>query len=287
MPRMRFWPALAAVLLVARMAPALADRDPQSGAPLPPHKAGKPSPITDRFYVSAAFYAPAAHTALRLDPSHAAPGVFGTSLDGERDLGLPSRLDQGVVELMFRMRERNKLRVDYFEADRSANYTLANDVVFGNQIFLAGQMAQSSIDWRAFGLTYTYSFYRSERLEIGTGLGVYFLQAQASGAVLAESESQTVTAADPIPTLPLDFTWCISSRFAFTAHANYVQARIDAASGSFTDVHSDLQYRWNPDFTIGAGWSEMRIALERSTGSTPGAVAMRFSGPQVLLRFSF
>jgi hypothetical protein len=284
---MRFWPALAAVVLVARMAPAFADRDPQSGAPLPPHKAENSSPITDHFYVSAAFYAPAVHTSVRLDPSQAAPGVFGTSLDAERDLGLPGRLDQGVVEFMFRMRARSKLRVDYFEADRSANYTLANTVVFGNQTFLAGQMAQTSIQWRTFGLTYTYSFYRSDRLEIGTGLGVYFLQTQASGAVQAESESQSVSAADPIPTLPLDFTWCISSRFAFTAHANYVEARIDGASGSFTDIHSDLQYRWSPNFAIGAGWSEMRIALERPGGSTPGAVAMRFSGPQLLLRFSF
>jgi hypothetical protein len=284
---MRIWLAAAAVFLAIQATPALADRDPQSGAPLPPHKAAKPSPINDHFYVSAALYAPAVHTGLRLDPSYAAAGVFGTSLDAERDLGLPGRLDQGVVEFMFRMRARSKLRVDYFEADRSANYPLANTVVFGNETFLAGQMAQSSIDWRAFGLTYTYSFYRSDRLEIGTGLGVYFLQTQASGAVPAESESQSVSAADPIPTLPLDFTWCISSRFALTAHANYVQARIDDASGSFTDVHSDLQYRWNPDFAIGAGWSEMRIALERSGGSTPGAVAMRFSGPQVFVRFSF
>ncbi|MGC1730624.1 MAG: hypothetical protein WA747_14755 [Steroidobacteraceae bacterium] len=284
---MRIWLAVAAVLLATQAAPARADRDKESGAPLPPHKAQNPSPINDRFYVSVAFYAPAVATSLRLDPSQAAPGVFGTTLDGERDLGLPVRLDQGVVEFMFRMRTRSKLRVDYFEADRSANYPLANDVVFGNETFLAGQMAQSSIDWRAFGLTYTYSFYRSDRLEIGTGLGVYFLQTQASGAVPAESEAQSVSAADPIPTLPLDFTWCISSRFAFTAHANYVQARIAEASGSFTDVHSDLQYRWNPNFSIAAGWSEMRIALARSGGSTPGEVSMRFSGPQLLVRFSF
>jgi hypothetical protein len=284
---MRIWPAAAAVFLATQASAAFADRDPLSGAPLPPHKTEKASPITDHFYVSAAFYAPAAHTALRLDPSHAAAGVYGTSLDAERDLGLPARFDQGLVEFMFRMRARNKLRVDYFEADRSANHLLANDVVFGNEVFLAGQMAQSSIDWRAFGLTYTYSFYRSDRLEIGTGLGVYFLQGQVTGTVLAESESQSVSGADPIPTLPLDFTWCISSRFAFTAHANYVQARIDGASGSFTDVHSDLQYRWNPDFAIGAGWSEMRIALENQSGSTPGAVAMRFSGPQAFVRFSF
>lgn len=284
---MRIRLAAAAVFLATQTTAAFADRDPLSGAPLPPHKAEKSSPITDRFYIEAAFYAPAVHTSLRVDPSQAAPGVVGTSLDAERDLGLPGRLDQGVVELMFRMRTRNKLRLDYFEADRSANHLLANDVVFGNQLFLAGQMAQSSIDWRTFGLTYTYSFYRSDRLEIGTGLGVYFLDAQAYGAVLAEGASQRVSEADPIPTLPLDFVWCISSRFAFTAQANYVEARIDQARGSFTALHSDLQYRWNPDFAIGAGWSEMRIALERSGGSTPGAVAMRFSGPQAFVRFGF
>lgn len=284
---MRIRLAAAAVFLATQATAAFADRDPLSGAPLPPHKAEKSSPITDRLYIEAAFYAPAVHTSLRVDPSQAAPGVVGTSLNAERDLGLPGRLDQGVVELMFRMRTRNKLRLDYFEADRSANHLLANDVVFGNQLFLAGQMAQSSIDWRTFGLTYTYSFYRSDRLEIGTGLGVYFLDAQAYGAVLAEGASQRVSEADPIPTLPLDFVWCISSRFAFTAQANYVAARIDQARGSFTALHSDLQYRWNPDFSIGAGWSEMRIALERSGGSTPGAVAMRFSGPQAFLRFSF
>ena len=38
-------------------------------------------------------------------------------MSGERDLGMPSRLRQGRVDFMFRLRERSRLRVDYFEAD--------------------------------------------------------------------------------------------------------------------------------------------------------------------------
>jgi len=94
---MRIWPPVAAVLLAAHAAPALADRDPNSGAPLPPHKREAASPITDHFYALVAYYAPRVSTNFRVDPSYAAPGVTGTPVDGQTELGLPSRLHQGTV----------------------------------------------------------------------------------------------------------------------------------------------------------------------------------------------
>src|SRR5262249_20566558 len=155
-------PALAAVLLAIPAAPALADRDPLSGAPVPPQRQEIPSPITDRFYIRGTFYDPQAQTHLRLDvPGSTTP--TGTPLNVERDLGLPARLHQGRVEFLFRLRERGRLRVDYFEADRSASKVLSNTIVFSDQTFAGGQLAQSSLDWRMFDLTYTYSVYRSER----------------------------------------------------------------------------------------------------------------------------
>jgi hypothetical protein len=284
---MRIWLALAALFVVAQAPAARADRDPESGAPLPPHPAAAASPIHDRFYVDAAFYAPAVHTDLRVDPTNAAPGVTGTPVNAERDLGLTSRLNQGRVEFMFRMRERSKLRVDYFEADRSASRVLPNDLVFGNVTFAAGQTLQSEIDWRMFGLTYTYSLYRSDRLEIGTGLGAYFLQAEAIGSVTATGQYQDVSAADPFPTLPLDLTWCISRRFALTARANYLRASLNGFTGWLSDLHGDLQYRWKPNFSLGMGYTSMRTSLARHEGSFPGMFALYFDGAEAFLRFSF
>jgi len=52
---MRIFRAVAAVLLVTQAMPALADRDPYSGAPLPPATHAPASPITDHFYIRAAF----------------------------------------------------------------------------------------------------------------------------------------------------------------------------------------------------------------------------------------
>ena len=100
--------AVAAVILTIPTAPAVADRDhdPNSGAPLPPHRHETASPITDHFYIRGTFYDPQVKTNFRVDQSF--QGMTGTPVNGENDLGLPNRRHQGRVEFMFRLRERSK-----------------------------------------------------------------------------------------------------------------------------------------------------------------------------------
>ncbi|HKD53482.1 MAG TPA: hypothetical protein VKB72_04615 [Steroidobacteraceae bacterium] len=284
---MRIWLLVAAVGLTARAAPVLADRDPNSGAPLPPAKHAPASPITDHFWIRAAYFAPQAHTTLRVDPTNAAPGTIGTPVNAENDLGLPKRLHQGRVDFMFRLRERSKVRVDYYEAKRSGSQVLANDIVFGNETFGAGQLTNTTLNWQQFDITYTYSFIRNTHFELGTGLAVYFLQLDAIGQVPAQNQRQEVSAATPFPALPLDFTWCISRRWAVTARAAYLRANINGFSGWYVDHGEDVQYRWNPNFVVGAGYAAIRTSLSRNGGSFPGAFAMSLGGPELFLRFSF
>jgi hypothetical protein len=284
---MRIWLAAAAVLVAIRAVPAFADRDPNSGAPLPARSHEVPSPITDHFYIRASFYAPQVRTNLRVDPSFAPPGVTGTPVNAESDLGLPERLRKGRVEFMFRMRERSKVRVDYFEADRSGGRILAHDVVFNNETFAAGQQAQTSLDWQQFTITYTYSFIHNRRFELGTGLAVYLLQVDAIGQVPALNQRQEVTAATPFPALPLDAVWRISSRWSANARAAYLKAHLSGFRGWYADIHEDLQYRWNPNFALGVGYSSIRTSLTRRGGSFPGFFGMSISGPEAFIRFSF
>jgi hypothetical protein len=297
---MRFWLAAAASLSAILSVPARADVDPLSGAPLPPTKEELPSPITDHFSALAGVYWITAKTHLRLDPSNAGAGVTGTPLDAEQDLGLPASLTQGTAEFMFRLGNRSKVRLGYFEADRNGTATLAHDVVFGDQVFAAGSKIRSSLDWRMFDLIYTYSFYRSERLEIGGGIGVYFVQVSAQATDQSTNQTQSDSAADPFPTLALDFTWRISRRWAFTAHGDYLKAKLsqdanslanihasEQASGWLANLHGDVQYRWNPNFSVGLGYTTIRTSYDRSSGSFTGAFYMSFTGPQAFVRVSF
>jgi len=286
--RVRIWPLAVAALLSLAAAPVLAERDPNSGAPLPPHAQPPPaSPLTDHFAVRVTFFSPRLNTNLRVDPSFPPPGVTGTPVNAERDLGFASRLYQGEVELLFRMRERSKVRASYYEADRSGSVVLANPIVFGNQTFAAGELLESSLDWQMFDITYTYSFYRSERLEVGTGLGIYLLQLKAHGETPATFQSQDFSSAAPFPALPLDLAWRISSRFALTARTAYLKARLNGFEGWFADSHADVQYRWIPNLALGVGYSSIRTSLTRKGGSSPGTFYMSIGGPEVFVRFSF
>jgi hypothetical protein len=282
--------ALAPAALILALQPpaawAQADRDPYSGAPLPPRRHEAPSPVTDHFYIRGTWYVPQVRTNLRIDPS-GPPGAMGTWVNGENDLGLDERLHRGRVEFMFRLRERGKVRVDYFESDRSGTRTLANDIVFGNQTFAAGQLSSTSLDWRQFDLTYTYSFLHTPWLETGTGIGIYFLQVGAIGQVPARNQRQEETAATPIPALPLDFAWRLSSRWAVTVHDAYLKATLNGFLGWYADLHEDLQYRVNPYFSLGLGHSAIRTHLTRRGGSFPGVFAMSISGPEAFVRFSY
>jgi hypothetical protein len=292
---MPIWPisrrgqgALIAALLATQAVPAFADRDPRTGAPTPPERQNKviASPITDRFYIEGIFYPFSVSTSLRLDPSNGAAGVTGTTVSAERDLGLVSRLYQGRMEMMLRLRERNRLRVDYQQVDRSASHYLGSPIQFGNNTFLPNQQADTSLAWRMFTLTYTYSLYRSDWLEIGAGLAAHMIEAQAHGQVLAEGERTDVSAASGFPTVPLDFTWRISRRFALTGRGQYFRASSGTFSGALTDAHGDFQYRWTPNFALGIGYSLTRFDVDTHSRSFPGTLSIYVKGEEAFFRVS-
>ncbi len=290
---------LAATLLAIQAVPAHAaerepppaQRDPWSGAPVKPDKnRWTPSPITDRFYVRGTFFNPAISTTLRIDaasPGAGVAGSAGTIVSGEKDLGLDSRNPQGRIEIMFRLRERNRLRVDYFESNRRGDQPLARQILFGDEIFQVNDRVTSSVQWRQFGLTYTFSALRTDRLELGVGVGVHFVEAEARGAVDAKQLRQEVSGAGAFPTIPLDFTWRISRRFSMVARGQYLHAAHNNFEGSMGEYHGDFQYRWKPNFSVGAGYTVMRSFLQLQESHFPGMFRLNVRGPEAFFRVSF
>ncbi|HVW67418.1 MAG TPA: hypothetical protein VHB68_00520 [Steroidobacteraceae bacterium] len=280
--------AAAAVVFGLPTAAALAEHDPYSGAPLPPSKNHEtPSPITDRFYIEGIYYRPVVKTPLRVDPQGTPAGVVGTDISAERDLGLDSRLNMGRMEMMFRLRQRNKIRVDFLEVNRDATQQLGRTINFGNEIFLANSLLSSSLDYRMFGLTYTYSFFRNDRFEAGTGLGVDLIQAEAMAQVNSTQQRQDVSGAGPFPTIPLDLAFRISRRWSVTARGQYFHASLSNFNGYLAQVHEDVQYRWKDNFSLGIGYTSIRAKLALNTGNFPGLFAMSLEGPEAYFRVSF
>ena len=244
-----------------------------------------PSPITDHFALRASFFHAALETDLRLDD----PGVplSGTALSGTHDLGFKPSENDGVAELMFRLRERNRVTVDFLELDQSGSRTLTQPVLFGNQVFAPGDVLNTTLQWREMGFAWSYAILQNDRFELGAGLAVHMMDLDVRGEVPAKFANYENSISGALPAPVLESAVRITRRFSFTARAQYLKGALNSTFGEFEDVHADLQFRWVPNLALGAGYSLLRLKLDSVTRSNPGLVGMRLRGPQVFVRASF
>jgi hypothetical protein len=244
-----------------------------------------PSPITDRFALRASFIHDTVNTELRLDPPGQSSG--GTPLSGTKDLGFRPSENDGTVELMFRLRDRNRITVDYLELDQAGTTTLAAPIVFGSQTFNTGNAVGTSLQWRVMGLTWTYAIIQNDRFELAAGLGVHAMDLDVRGNVPSRFASYETSVAGALPTPALQSAWRITRRFSVTAFAQYLHAARNGTSGVLSDFHADAQFRWAENVAIGAGYSMVRLKLASVTDVDPGLVGISLRGPEVFVRASF
>jgi hypothetical protein len=285
---MRFVSVLIAALLAGETSLAA---EPEGAGPAqaparayPKREGALASPITDHFALRGSFFPATLSTDLHLDT---ASGMPGTAVSAERDLGLKSRLNQGRMELIFRLRERHRLRVDYFGSDRGGDRALDRTILFGGHTFMVNDRVQSDLQFSMLGFTYTYSLLRTERFELGAGVGVHLVQADARGTDVTLQQRAESSGVGAFPTPALDATWAISQRFAWTARAQYLRGSINSVSASLGDYHTDLQYRWQRNFALGVGYEVIRAQLADGHSSPPAGFALNIRGPELYLRASF
>src|SRR5262249_57470668 len=98
---------------------------------------------------------------------------------------------------------------------------------------------------------------------------------------------QGVSGGGGFPRIPLEFRWRISRRFAFVARGQYFHATVSDFEGSMGEYHGDFQYRWKPNFSVGAGYTVMRSFLDVDDAHFPGAFRLNVRGPEAFFKVSF
>lgn len=293
---MRLWFALSAMLLVVHAARAPAADEQQkpraSDTLKAPQRHASSSPITDRFALRVLYFPGSVTTDLRLDQQNGLQQ--GTEVSAEDDLGLDDRKDMGRAEMIFRLRERNRLRVDYMKLSRLGDKILTRQINFGDEIFRLNDRALTALEWRSLTFTYTRSLLYTERFELGVGLGISVLEARARGEVPARNVREHQEAVGAFPTFALDGTWRISRRWSLNGRAQRFSTNIDEFTGSLAEYHGDVQYRWRENFSLGLGYSRFHTVVDVGSdvgGPDDNDLTGRFdqevTGPELFFRASF
>jgi hypothetical protein len=243
------------------------------------------SPITDHFYMRGTYFHAAVDTVLRVDP---AGTTTGTTLNGEKDLGLDDQVDQGRLEFDIRMRDRHNVRIDYFKLNRFHQQPLPRDITFGDSpLFPAGTMFRSSLDYRQLNITYTYSFVRTERFEAGLGLGIHIVEAHAQGGEPGTINREKSDNVGIFPTIAVNGAFRLSKRWAFTLRGQQFSASPENFEGKLADYHADFQYRMRKNLAFGLGYSKLSTHVQVLDQNDSGRFDLDTAGPELFFRVSF
>ena len=225
-------------------------------------------------------------TTIRYDSTAGTPG---TVVDGEKDLGLPSRKLIGRAELMFRMKERHRIRIEnyFLPLDRQATTLLQKTINFGDTTYNVNEVVQSELKMRLFAITYTYSFIRNERLELGASLGFDVVGFEAAASVPARLRTERVDRSAPAPLGGIDGTVRLSSRFYLEARAQYVKANVQNVDGTLETYEGNVLYRLMPNITFGLGYSGLRVDIDSTKVGDSGLFQLHSAGPQLFARVGF
>jgi hypothetical protein len=245
------------------------------------------SPTNDRVRVSLGAMHLSTATNLRVDSS---TGVPGTPISAENTLGLDSSDFEPKFQATVRVALRQRLSFDYFTLDRTGNTIVgAAPIVFRDVVLQSGDPAQSSLSLRTFGITYGYSFWHSEKLELAATLGIHSTDISSRVRVQTQTRhiDQSEDQAGPVPTLGLDGTWVLSKRFYIDGRAQYLSVHVNHLDGSLGFYELDGLYRYRPNVSFGIGYTEVRAHLASTQSSTAGLFDFNTKGPEMFFRIAF
>jgi hypothetical protein len=245
------------------------------------------SPTNERIRLSLGVMRITTATSLRVDSTG---GTVGAYLNGENDLGLDTRRYEPKFEFMVRAGERNRLFVDYFMLDRTDTKILAQGPdTFGNVVLLVGDPVLTNLNIRIFGLTYGYSLWHGEKLEISALFGLN--DADISARLRVQTPTRHIDdsqdLAGPFPTPGLTATYVASQRFYFDASAKYFKLSADRLSGSVGMYDVDVYYRLRQNISFALGYNAVKAILNSAQPRTSGSFDFSAKGPELFVRVAF
>jgi len=244
------------------------------------------SPTDDRLRVSLGIMHVSSSTTLQVDST---TGVPGTVISGENQFGLDPSDIEPKFQFMVRAGERNRLRLDYFTLDRDGSTIVTTPIVFRDAVLQPGDPLQSQLNLRMLTLTYGYSFWHTEKLELAATLGVTSVDISTSAKVQSPAVHvfQNEDVAGPYPTPGIDVTWVASKRFYFDGRIQYLDLHIDNLDGSLGFLEFDALYRFRPNISFALGYNQVKAHLSSTKSSESGLFDFNTKGPEFFVRVAF
>jgi len=256
--------------------------------------AGDRGPIDQDFQASLGAFFLSTGSEVRLDGETLGTG---TKIDWENEFHVDDR-DQFRVDAFWRFADKHKVRLMYFENNRSNSSVLSRDINFGDTTFPLDLEVDTFFDTRVVELAYEYAFLRRENLELSGSIGIHNIKVEAGiqgklstsggeGTVDLVDAKEVAEADGPLPVLGLRILWDMGHNFYFDGLAQYFFASIDQYDGSVEDYKFGVTWFPVRNAGIGIAYNRFVTRLDVEKDSFDGRLKLQYDGPLAFITVGF
>jgi len=249
-------------------------------------------PLDDTFDLSLGAFILSTKTTVRADgsPAPGAPVEIGTPIDVERQLDISDRASFRL-DGYWRFLERHKLRVMYFDENRSGDKTITDEIVFRGQTYPVNTQISTRFDTVVAELAYEYAFLKGEHYELAGSIGIhdltFKLQLTAAGQNVNAQQSARADVDGPLPVLGVHYVWEFYPRWSLDAMFQFFALKYQQYDGNLQDYNATVYYMPWKNFGFGVGWNEFRTSVNVDNASYDGNLAWRYGGVRLFFKASY
>lgn len=237
-------------------------------------------------------------------------GVYLPSIDSNIQLGVKGAgvnidiedlLNMDTTTAVFRLggswrftqNRRHRLDLSWYSFRRNGETTIGQDITIGDIDIPAGTYVESLFNLDIYRLSYSYSFFQDDRMDLAVLLGLFVMPVEfgfdASGLV-NEEVYESITA--PLPVVGLRADFAITPKWFLRTGTQVFYLEIDQFKGSIYTANAAVEYKPWTYVGIGLGIDAFNLKVEAEGEDYPGIdlngqVQFGYIGAQLYAKFFF
>ena len=215
-------------------------------------------------------------------------GLIGTNIRYSRDLGGDDKESVPHVQGYYRFNDTHRFNYGWYKVERFGTVALQIDIDFGDETFTTGTTVNSFINAEILKLTYQYSFYRSDKVEMGVSAGLHIMDysmgiSETSGGA---NEVEDVTA--PLPIFGFHLNYKINPRWHVLMDYDIFYIELESTTeGSISDFQLATEYRFFRTFAMGVGINSTALDVSVDDSDFNGTINDTYKGYEIYAALYF
>jgi len=218
----------------------------------------------------------------------------GAIIDFESDLGLEDTKTRPLISGFWRISKRNKLSIEYFKLDRSADTTTDGEISIGGITIPDQTDVSAFFDIEAITINYSFSFIKKERHDLYAGLGLSWQNYKIGIKNQDNQESLAFKAAAPLPSIILGYDFAFNEKWVWKNKIGGLVVKLDldddsSFSGNVYDLSTGIEWRAFRYASLGLSLDYFHVDVDVTDkpSDITAAIGYDYIGPKLFVSARF